>query len=292
MSKKPEDIRLGQRIKDIRRSLELDQKSFADKIKSTVSALSNWENGRNKPNDLMLKRISDLGNISINELLYGPHKAFVKEVFTEAILEQGDLYSKILDYLIKVNKATEKDAYEQIFKFVEENFNSLYDFLYTADLNNPGYSKAYDANTITETAINYFEYRLNATEKGYELNENVTLYLLGPIKFKYLENKDDYEGETRYVIAFDISLTTTKRLRERARVELDYICHPSIEIRLRHEKNTNYYSIVGMSDFVDSHYERIYGEKTYKQLKDRLLEFALKKDYLKEYNVESFEELT
>lgn len=69
--KKEEDVQLGLKIKNIRAELGDDQKEFSQKIKSTVSALSNWENGRNKPNDIMLKRIADLGGITVDELLYG-----------------------------------------------------------------------------------------------------------------------------------------------------------------------------------------------------------------------------
>lgn len=69
--KKKEDILIGQRIKDIRSNLNMDQKTFASNLKATVSALSNWENGRNKPNDIMLRRIAKLGNVSIIYLLEG-----------------------------------------------------------------------------------------------------------------------------------------------------------------------------------------------------------------------------
>lgn len=69
--KKEEDILIGKRIKDIRSSLNLGQKAFATKIEATVSALSNWENGRNKPNDIMIRRIASLGNVSIDYLLHG-----------------------------------------------------------------------------------------------------------------------------------------------------------------------------------------------------------------------------
>ena len=57
--KKKEDIILGKRIKDIRINLNYDQKRFAKEIGATVSALSNWENGRNKPwkNYLTLQKL-------------------------------------------------------------------------------------------------------------------------------------------------------------------------------------------------------------------------------------------
>lgn len=69
--KKEQDIKIGQRIKHIRSELGLNQKEFANKIDATVSALSNWENGRNKPNDIMLNNISKLGDITVDELLHG-----------------------------------------------------------------------------------------------------------------------------------------------------------------------------------------------------------------------------
>ncbi|MGH1760040.1 helix-turn-helix domain-containing protein [Enterococcus gallinarum] len=70
-TKKPEDIAIGQRIKDIRAFLKMDQKTFANTIGCTVSALSNWENGRNKPNDIMLREIAKIGSVSVRYLLTG-----------------------------------------------------------------------------------------------------------------------------------------------------------------------------------------------------------------------------
>lgn len=49
----------------------MNQKSFANLIDATVSALSNWENGRNAPNDIRLKAIADIAGISIDKLKYG-----------------------------------------------------------------------------------------------------------------------------------------------------------------------------------------------------------------------------
>lgn len=68
---KKEDIAVGQRIKNIRASLKMNQKTFSKRIGSTVSALSNWENGRNKPNDIMIREIARLGGVSINYLFSG-----------------------------------------------------------------------------------------------------------------------------------------------------------------------------------------------------------------------------
>ena len=67
--KKKEDMILGKRIKDIRINLNYDQKRFAKEIGATVSALSNWENGRNKPNMEKLSNIAKIGDTSVKELL-------------------------------------------------------------------------------------------------------------------------------------------------------------------------------------------------------------------------------
>lgn len=82
MKKKKEDIALGRRIKDIRAGLEMDQKTFSSRLGCTVSALSNWENGRNKPNDIMIKKIVKIGNISVDYLLNGHKDLLGNEMHT------------------------------------------------------------------------------------------------------------------------------------------------------------------------------------------------------------------
>ncbi|EGQ2700922.1 helix-turn-helix transcriptional regulator, partial [Staphylococcus pseudintermedius] len=49
--------KLGNLIRYIRNSKNLDQKSFAKEISTTVSALSNWENGRNYPKPQYINNI-------------------------------------------------------------------------------------------------------------------------------------------------------------------------------------------------------------------------------------------
>lgn len=51
---------LGQRVKAIRSELNLSQKELAEKIGTTVSAVSNWECGRNNPNSVMVQRLDKL----------------------------------------------------------------------------------------------------------------------------------------------------------------------------------------------------------------------------------------
>lgn len=63
--------RVGIRIKDIRLEKGMDQKQFAEMINATVSALSNWEKGRNLPNKERLRNIADLAGMTVQQLLEG-----------------------------------------------------------------------------------------------------------------------------------------------------------------------------------------------------------------------------
>lgn len=61
--------KVGQRIQAIRFAKGMDQKQFSDVIHATVSALSNWEKGRNLPNKERLRKIADLAGITVQKLL-------------------------------------------------------------------------------------------------------------------------------------------------------------------------------------------------------------------------------
>ena len=68
---------IGQRIKHIRVSRKETLEEFAENIieasnnsvKTGKSNVSRWEKGLNKPNDITLQAIAELGNTTINQLL-------------------------------------------------------------------------------------------------------------------------------------------------------------------------------------------------------------------------------
>lgn len=159
--KKKEDIILGNRIKDIRISLNYDQKRFAKEIGATVSALSNWENGRNKPNMEKLSNIAKIGNTTVEELLNWSKN--------DVIIETIEAYETLLDnafnnfqfqenYLIFSNQEVKNNlmntelgnvSYENVLKAINiailkqlsekpTNYKELYDALicrYTQEIN-------------------------------------------------------------------------------------------------------------------------------------------------------------
>ena len=86
-------VDIGNRIKAIRQSRGENQTEFAKKIKATLPAVSNWETGRNIPNNKRLKAIADIGGITVDELLYGDNASIKIEVgnrINQIRLSKGD----------------------------------------------------------------------------------------------------------------------------------------------------------------------------------------------------------
>ena len=60
---------IGKKIRNIRKSLGYSQLEFSKVVGATKSAVANWENGYNYPNNERLKVIAELGNATVNQLL-------------------------------------------------------------------------------------------------------------------------------------------------------------------------------------------------------------------------------
>lgn len=61
-------------IKELRIKNNLTQKEFAEKLGVTYQAVSKWENGKNMPDIMLLKEISNIFKVDIEELLTGKRK--------------------------------------------------------------------------------------------------------------------------------------------------------------------------------------------------------------------------
>lgn len=93
---------VGARIRDIRKRLGMSMSAFAERIdrdeelkKTKSGTVSNWETGKNLPNNERLKKIADLAGISVNELLYGSLENFrysvINELFEANFIHQRDM---------------------------------------------------------------------------------------------------------------------------------------------------------------------------------------------------------
>ena len=73
--------KIGQFIKNIRKENKLTQKELADKLGVTYQAVSKWENGKNVPDISIIKEISKMFNIDIDEILDGEKKDKKKSLY-------------------------------------------------------------------------------------------------------------------------------------------------------------------------------------------------------------------
>lgn len=105
------DQEIGLRIKKIRKEKGLTLKEFGKMVDAPFSAVSNWENGRNKPNNERLRSIAELGSISVEELLYGDFKARIKKILLDEPKVNENYVEFVMNYFINTNNryATEED---------------------------------------------------------------------------------------------------------------------------------------------------------------------------------------
>lgn len=66
---------IGKNIKDLRTEKNLTQDQLADKLYITRQTVSNYENGKSRPDIDMIEQISKVLNCDINDIIYGKEKS-------------------------------------------------------------------------------------------------------------------------------------------------------------------------------------------------------------------------
>lgn len=98
---------VGRRIKHIRLSRGYTLQDFGDLMNASRSNVQFWENGYCLPNKKRLITISKVGNMTVNELLYGGSEQDIEELYQELIkLSKEELI--ILMLKIAQNKGEKK----------------------------------------------------------------------------------------------------------------------------------------------------------------------------------------
>ncbi len=82
-------MNFGEQIKGIRTEQGLTQAQFAEKLNVTRQAVSNWENDKNLPDIEMLIQISDVFQISLDQLIKGETGDETMNNMTEKIIRDG-----------------------------------------------------------------------------------------------------------------------------------------------------------------------------------------------------------
>lgn len=177
--------RIGGRIRAIRKSRGETQTEFAQKIDATLPAVSNWETGRNIPNNERLKSIAELGEITVDELLYGSKLEIAKKAIDDALgeylltssefyhdyMDNKERYNTLINTLYKEYQDVESiailgfdDSYsilkDQIFTFFEEEFmkgertrENMLDYFINLLEETMSYMEKYQHDELTQKAV-------------------------------------------------------------------------------------------------------------------------------------------
>lgn len=92
-------MELSGQIKKYRDMLGLSQEELAEKIFVTRQSVSNWENGKTYPDLQSLLRLSDLFNLSLDELIKGDIET-MKEEINKAEIEKMNRWSWALTIIM------------------------------------------------------------------------------------------------------------------------------------------------------------------------------------------------
>ena len=89
---------IGNRIRDIRKSINLSGEEFGNRLNVSKTAVSNWENGNRIPDAEALSKIADLGDVSIDW------------IFGRTDIKNAKLYKYKIDN-DEIEIAVDKDIY-------------------------------------------------------------------------------------------------------------------------------------------------------------------------------------
>ncbi|MDS4006602.1 MULTISPECIES: transcriptional regulator [Staphylococcus] len=110
----------------MRKELGLTMEEFGKKFKNTAhkSIVSKWEKGLTKPSNERLKEIADLGNVSINQLLYGDFLGELENIASEEVTNTlNDNNLEIDDYEFKSLMSSVSRLIVTFYERGEENFD-------------------------------------------------------------------------------------------------------------------------------------------------------------------------
>lgn len=85
------DILISQRIKELRNTLELTQKNFADKLGITNAHISKIEKGKTSPSDALIKLISKEYDVNENWLKFG-----IGDMFKEMEPSNEEIFENLM----------------------------------------------------------------------------------------------------------------------------------------------------------------------------------------------------
>lgn len=133
---------LGERIKSIRLEKGYTMEDFGKLFKTSKGTVNNWEKGRNNPNRENLKKIAEIGSITVEELLYGDKRDFINPLIVSVVSEYyGFDISEDSDTINHIFNRLESYSYDDTVESLAINNKDIFDniILYPWDWDSSGF---------------------------------------------------------------------------------------------------------------------------------------------------------
>lgn len=106
--------KVGERILRIRKNYGYSMKEFGEAVgHAPKGSVNSWEKGVNLPNEDRLKQIASMGNISVNELLYGSFKEYVEKLVVDRLgIQLSDRFLNLFYHAMQQSGFTYGDDVE------------------------------------------------------------------------------------------------------------------------------------------------------------------------------------
>lgn len=136
-------VEVGQRIRKIRKSLNLSMEKFGQLIDGLPrSTVNNWERGINLPKPESINRIAEIGHVTNEYLLYGDQEN--QYILNMLRKKAGELDPSVEEYILSEIKQNNRSA--------EESLNRMVDF--------------FVANLMPPTEADRFSFKQTSQEKN------------------------------------------------------------------------------------------------------------------------------
>jgi transcriptional regulator with XRE-family HTH domain len=116
-------LEVGKKIKELRQSKKLTQKSLAETLNVTPQAISKWERNESNPDIQTLLKLSDYFNVTVDEILGKRNKTFFDSLFfrMKGSKPMGNVNDKITEQLFeKQNERKKVVIFDIVFSFISD----------------------------------------------------------------------------------------------------------------------------------------------------------------------------
>ena len=165
-------MELGNRIKKFREKINLSQEELADKIYTSRQTISNWENDKTYPDINSLKLLSNIFDVSLDNLIEGDIESMKKKIL-ETDIEEFKILSWIftIEMLVMILSAYPLMKFAGIFGIIIWILIAI--ITISTAFTKKKKKKNYDIQTYKEIIAFYEKKELSHDEKNIEFGKRI-----------------------------------------------------------------------------------------------------------------------